>query len=104
MTLGTVKSSGIGQSAAKLLRGRRSGAHGERSETKWEWAVTGIRYSPTRPRGRPEKKGLAGPELGEARAQTPEESSARAGSIQTLVAGSLRNFSPDSCNLYSFIR
>jgi len=67
MTLGMVKTCGIGQSAAKLLQAQTKRAHGERSETKGGWAgeedgkrtlLLGLRYSPAHARACCTKKGL----------------------------------------------
>lgn len=67
MTLGTVRTTEIGQPAAKLLSAVLITAYGEGPETKWRWAggacITGIRYSPALPRGSHEMKGLTSPEL-----------------------------------------
>ena len=38
MTLGTVKTTEIGQPAAKLLSAVLNTAYGQGSETKWRWA------------------------------------------------------------------
>jgi hypothetical protein len=42
MTLGNVKTTEIGQPAAKLLSAAVSAAYGEGPETKWRWAGSAL--------------------------------------------------------------